>query len=539
MQTRNLIDQLRNLMKENDIEAYYIPNNDEFQNEYLPDSAKRLEFLTGFTGSAGEAIITLDKAAFFTDGRYTIQAAQEVDSDIFEIFNIKEKKLIEWAEEESLAVSYDPWLVTIAQSEKLTGKPVEKNLVDLLWNDRPTPPNNPSMELPIEFAGKTSEEKIAKIVEDLEEEAVLITNPISVNWLFNIRGSDLAYTPIKFAYAIIYKNGDAELLEFPNHLKINSIDTKTVQLDPKNCPEAIKNALKCGIIGKPDPCILSKSIKNPTEIEGIINAHLDDGLALTNFINWLKNNQDQDELSAAKKLEEFRKEDPNYKAPSFTTISGFGSNGAIVHYSATAESNKKFTPNNLYLVDSGGQYFGKDFDISCGTTDVTRTIAIGTPTAEMVHDYTLVLKGHIAVAMAEFESHESNSATLDTLARQFLRAEGKDFDHGTGHGVGHYLSVHEGPCGISPRYKISLQPGMVISNEPGYYKEGEYGIRIENLVLVIEKPNGKLGFHTLTLAPLDEDLIEWDILTNDEKDWIANYNERIAENTEDNDLLSF
>lgn len=527
---KNLIEKLREQMQERGVEAYYVPNNDEFNNEYLPDSSKRLEFLTGFTGSSGEVVVTAEKAAFFTDGRYTIQAADEVDADVFEIYNIKQKNLKEWADENGLSLSYDPWLVSVAQAERLDGKALEGNLVDELWKKRPATPNNPSYELPIEFSGKSSADKIAEIADTLKADAVIITDPISVNWLFNIRGSDLAYTPIKFAYAAVHKNGDAELFEYPDHLKVLDVAAGSIQLDPKACPLAIREALKCEIVEAQDPCLLPKAIKNEVEIEGITNAHLDDGLALTSFIEWLKENPKQTEISAAKKLEEFRKEDMNYKAPSFTTISGFGSNGAIVHYSVTEKTNKKFEKNGLYLVDSGGQYYGKDFDISCATTDVTRTIAIGEPTDEMRHDYTLVLKGHIAVAMAEFESAEDNGEFLDGLARKFLRAEGKDFDHGTGHGVGHYLNVHEGPCGISPRARTPLQAGMLLSNEPGFYKEGEYGIRIENLVFVVEKPNGKLGMETITLAPFDESLIEWDILTKDETDWIKGYNERISDN---------
>lgn len=530
MLLKNLIEKLREEMRKHDVEAFYIPNNDEFQNEYLPDASKRLEFITGFTGSSGEAIITLEKAAFFTDGRYTIQAASEVDGEVFEIYNMADKTAIYWAAEQNVDISYDPWLVTVKKAEQLEGKALEENLVDNIWDNKPKMPNNPATELSIEFAGQSAEEKIQNIADQLSADAVLITDPISVNWLFNIRGTDLAYTPIKFAYAVIYQNGDANLLEFPNHTDFALSKVNLIQLDPNNCPEAIKNSLKAKIIEKTDPCILPKSIKNSVEIEGIVNAHLDDGLAVSSFIEWLKKNPEQDEISAAAKLEEFRKEDPNYVCPSFTTISGFGSNGAIVHYSVTEKTNKKFEKNGLYLVDSGGQYCGNNFDLSCATTDVTRTIAIGKPTAEMIHDYTLVLKGHIAVASAEFKSNKDNAADLDVLARKFLKAENKDYAHGTGHGVGHYLNVHEGPCGISPRYTTPLKAGMLISNEPGFYKEGEYGIRIESLVLVVEAEDNKLKLETLTLAPFDEELIEWDILNEDEKSWVTEYHAKVAEN---------
>jgi Xaa-Pro aminopeptidase len=329
---------------------------------------------------------------------------------------------------------------------------------------------------------------------------------------------------------MVYRSGEVEVFDAPEHKQITA--KGAVQIDPKTCPQAfLQKFAQLQIIEAVDPCLLSKAIKNSAEIDSIKAAHNIDGRALTVFLTWLKNEMrdtryEITELEAAQKLEEFRKQNPEYIAPSFTTISGFGSNGAIVHYSVSRETNKKFTPNNLFLLDSGGQYCGKK---ACGTTDVTRTIAIGQPSAEMRHDYTLVLKGHIAVATAEFAPSPENGADLDKLARQFLRAEGKDYDHGTGHGVGHFLSVHEGPCGISPRTKTPLAAGMVVSNEPGYYKAGEYGIRIENLVLVVARGD-KLGFETLTKAPFDEGLIEWEILTDSEKHWIKAYHEQVFAN---------
>ena len=541
------IQQLRELMQARGVEAYYIPNNDEFQNEYLPDSAKRVEFLSGFTGSAGTIVVGLEKAAFFTDGRYTVQAAAEVDSELFEVFNLADKLPKKWADENGLELVYDPDLVTIDQAERLGGKALEGNLVDEVWGDaRLTPPNSKTEIFPVQYAGKTIYEKIALVAENLEPEAdaVLITTPDSVNWLFNIRGSDIEYTPFCLAYAAIYKNGRAvlfidrdklgdELQKYLNEIEIQDTadfglkDVKTVQLDPKLCPLSIKNSLKCKILHQSDPCQLLKSIKNDAEIETTKNAQKLDGIAVTKFIEWVKSNPNQTEISAAEKLEEFRRENPEYQQPSFATISGFGSNGAIVHYHATEKTNKKFESGTLYLVDSGGQYLGGQ---ACGTTDVTRTIAIGKPTDEMRRDYTLVLKGHIAIATAVFPPGTSG-AQLDAFARQFLWAEGKDYDHGTGHGVGHYLSVHEGPCGISKRYSnTKLEPGMILSNEPGFYKEGEYGIRIENLVLVVENPDNTLSFNTITLAPLDEDLIEWEILTEKENQWIKEYQQAVSSN---------
>ena len=514
-------------MREHGIAAYFIPNNDEFSNEYLPDSAKRIEFLTGFTGSAATLVVGLKKAAFFTDGRYTIQATTQVNSSIFEIYNIKDLQPTAWLEREGLQAAYDPWLVSVEQARKLNGVELEQNLVDAIWADKPALQSQPAFDLPLQYAGKTSEQKIADIVAGLQADALLLTDPISINWLLNIRGNDLAYTPIKLCYAVVYKSAEIDLFEVPNHKNISISGAVSVQIDPKTCPQALLEKFSHLQISElADPCLLPKAIKNAAEIESIKQAHNIDGRALTKFLRWIKENQQQDEISAAKKLAEFRGENVEYIQPSFTTISGFGSNGAVVHYSVTKETNKNFAPNNLYLVDSGGQYLG---DKACGTTDVTRAVAIGKPTAEMIHDYTLVLKGHIAVAIAEFEPSPENGTELDKLARQFLRAEGKEYDHGTGHGVGHYLSVHEGPCGISPRAKTPFAVGMLISNEPGFYKAGAYGIRIENLVLVVAKGK-KLGFETLTKAPFDEDLIDYTLLTNQEKDWIKNYHEQVSKN---------
>lgn len=542
------VEKLRQLMIRESVEAYLIPNNDEFQNEYLPDSAKRLEFLTGFTGSAGTAVIGLEKAAFFTDGRYTLQAADEVDAEIFKVYNISDKTPSEWCAAEDLNPSYDPKLITIAQHEKLGGKALDKNLVDELWSDRPVPPLKKAEIFPMKYAGKSHQNKIAEIAAGLQADAALITVADSVNWLFNIRGSDIPYTPFCLAYALVHKSGVAELFidqakltdEVRAHLSgveikdldsVADINAESIQLDPATCPLALADGLDCEIVEATDPCQLPKSIKNEAEIAAIIEAHKIDGRAVTKFLKWLPGQDGLNEISAAEKLLEFRKESAEFIQPSFTTISGFGPNGAVIHYNVSRETSLNFSINNLYLVDSGGQYLGESSgEKSCGTTDVTRTIAIGEPSEEMRHNYTLVLKGHIALAKAEFEPG-TTGYDLDHLARKPLQDEGKDYDHGTGHGVGCYLSVHEGPCGISKRENpTALQPGMILSNEPGFYKEGEYGIRIENLVLVVEKENGKLGFETLTLAPLDESLIEWDNLTNEEVQWIKDYHERVSKN---------
>lgn len=537
------IQEFRKLLKTQNIDAYIIPNNDEFQNEYLPDSAKRLEWLTGFTGSAGTAIIAQNKAAFFTDGRYTIQAGQQVDKNIFEIYNIADKKPEQWLAENHIKAGFDAWVLSLAQVRRYDPKTLQPishspNFVDLIWKDRPAPPQKPAKAHDIRYAGETSESKRKRIAEGLNVDAALLTSPDSINWLLNIRGQDVAHTPLCLCYAALSKDGTVDLFidkkkinfEMLKHLgadvKIHEFSLATkigpnqrILIDAAKIPYALYQTVKAGgadIIEGTDPCTLPKALKNSIEIAGIKHAHQLDGQALTKFLKWLPGQNNLDEIAAAEKLEEFRRENSEYLEPSFDTISGFGSNGAIVHYRAVAESNKKFESGSLYLVDSGGQY-------EFGTTDVTRTVAIGEPSKQMRHDYTLVLKGHIGIATAVFP-RGTTGAQLDALARQHLWNEGKDYDHGTGHGVGYYLSVHEGPQGISKRYiDVALQPGMVVSNEPGYYKAGEYGIRIENLVLVVEKENNFLGFETLTKAPFDENLIEWEILSPKEEQWIKEY----------------
>lgn len=541
---KSSIDLLRIEMKKRGVKAYIIPNNDEFGNEYLPDSAKRLEYLTGFTGSAGTAIITNNKAAFFTDGRYTLQARQQLDTKTYEIFNISDKRPEDWIRENELEASFDPWLMSVREARRMPAKPLTGNLVDIVWPTKPPAPTAAAKPHKIEYAGESSESKRQKIASSLNADMALITSPDSLNWLLNIRGNDLKYTPVCLAYGVLHKSGKLDLYIsrkkatfeilnfFGKDIKVKEshqiLELKgKVLLDPARTPVAIFQALYengVDIIEGEDPCLLPKACKNATEIAGIRAAHAIDGRALTKFLRWVKKQKEADENWAAVRLEEFRKEAPEYVMPSFNTISGFGANGAIVHYDHTKNpAPAKFTPENLYLIDSGGQY-------EFGTTDVTRTVAIGDPTPEMKRAYTLVLKGHIALATAKFPRGTTGSQ-LDPIARQFLWKDGKDYDHGTGHGVGYYLSVHEGPQGISKRYNnVPLLPGMIISNEPGYYKEGAFGIRIENLVLVVEKENGYLGFETLTLAPLDNSLINHGMLTDEERDWVHDYENAVEQN---------
>ncbi len=542
---KSSIDALRIEMKKRGLKAYIVPNNDEFGNEYLPDSAKRLEYLTGFTGSAGTAVIGITKAAFFTDGRYTLQAANQVDTKLFDIFNISEKRPEDWIYENQLDAAYDPWLMTTREARRYEAKPLNGNLVDIIWPTKPAAPTTPAKPHKIEYAGEDSESKRLRVAQRLHgADMALITAPDSLNWLLNIRGNDIKYTPICLAYGVLHKNGKLDLYIsrkkatfeilnfFGKDIKLKEphqiLELKgKILLDPSRTPLAISQALyenNAEVIEGEDPCLIPKACKNPTELAGIRAAHAIDGRALTKFLRWVKKQKEIDENWAAIRLEEFRKENPEYVMPSFNTISGFGANGAIVHYDHTKNPQPaRFEAGSLYLVDSGAQY-------EFGTTDVTRTIAIGDPSPEMKRAYTLVLKGHIALATAKFPRGTTGSQ-LDPLARQFLWKDGKDYDHGTGHGVGHYLSVHEGPQGISKRPShVALQPGMIISNEPGYYKTGEFGIRIENLVLVVEKENGYLGFETLTLAPLDNTLINHGMLTDEERDWVHDYENRVEQN---------
>ena len=526
MATNSLISGLRQLIKKHGVYGYIIPNNDEFQSEYLPESAKRLEFITKFTGSAGTAIITPEENLFFTDGRYMLQAKKELGKN-YTIKNVSRETIFDWIKTTGKKVGFDPMHFTVRQVERMgdLAKPISENLVDKLWGSKPPAPNSKPTQH--KFAGKTSGEKIKEIAGGLKSDICLITTPDSVNWLFNVRGEDVLHTPLLLSYATLTKKGEAKLCRTAKELaEVTKFKKKNIQLDPNKCPYAIYAALKAGgnnISFVADPCQLPKAIKTSSEIKGVRKAHDIDGKALTKFLVWVKSAKNLDEIKAAEKLGAIRSLHKDYRGPSFTTISGFGSNGAIVHYNVSRETNKKFTTGNLYLIDSGGQY-------EYGTTDVTRTIAIGKPTKDMIHDYTLVLKGHIAIATAKFPAGTSG-AQIDGLARQFLWAEGKDYDHGTGHGVGYYLGVHEGPHGISRRYSdVALQPGMIVSNEPGYYKEGHYGIRIENLVLVVDLGGGYLGFETLTKAPLDENLIDFSMLTKQEKDWIKAYHETVLRN---------
>lgn len=532
--TVKMLSELKNFLKEQKVNFFLLPNSDEFFSEYLPESEKRIQYLTGFTGSAATVIFGENKSYFFTDGRYILQAKQQLDLNEFEIFNIAEKPVMTWILENCVAekkLALDPKLASVnfienCKKNALSLVLLDSNPVDQIWQNRCAKSESAVFTLEKKIAGVEAKDKIVQILQALEADAQIITKPENVCWLLNIRGRDLEFTPTVLTYALLFKNGKVEL--FKNRIPSFGQEVTKIQIDKSTTNYWLYSELqKDGyeLIHKIDPIDLVKSQKNLAEIEGAIKSHQEDGLAVTKFLFWLSQQSDTDEILAAKKLLDFRRESKNFVYESFAAISGFASNGAVIHYHATEETNKKINGDSLYLIDSGGQYLGDDF---CGTTDVTRTIAIGTPTAEMIENFTRVLKGHIALARAKFPRGTSG-AQLDVLAREHLWRAGLDYDHGTGHGVGSFLSVHEGPCGISRRAHQELLPGMILSNEPGFYKNGEYGIRIENLMLVEESNEKFLQFCTLTLVPLDPKLIDFSMLTYPEKKWLKNYHQKILQ----------
>lgn len=560
---------LRVLSAKAKIDALLVPRADEHQGEYAPACAERLKWLTGFSGSAGLAVVTKKAAVLFTDGRYTVQAKAETDTNVFEISLLPRPKLADWlgaALSKGQTIGFDPWLHTASEIARLSAaltpkgiklKALGKNLVDALWgNDRPKPPAGHVSPQPLELTGRLAADKIADVQKRLKEDgqhAVVLTLPDSICWLLNIRGRDVAHNPVALAYAIVPATGKSELFidskkidaaakahlspvvkishrsDLSARLKALKSQGKRVRLDPDTAAQWFQSALgaKCAVRGQ-DPCILPKAIKTDAEIAGTRAAHIRDGAAVVRFLAWLDEWAAEgtlDEITAVKKLEEFRRETNALRDVSFATISGSGPNGAIVHYRVTEATNRKLLPGELFLIDSGAQY-------QDGTTDITRTVAIGTPSQEMQSHFTAVLKGHIAVATARFPKG-TRGIDLDPFARRALWEIGADYDHGTGHGIGSYLSVHEGPQSISRAGMATLLPGMLISNEPGYYKEGAYGIRIENVVLVTppEKIAGgdreMMGFETLTLAPIDRNLIMTNLLTAAERAWLNAYHARI------------
>ncbi len=563
---------LRSELASLSLSGFIIPRSDEFQNEFVAPDAEQLRWLTGFSGSWGTAVVLEDRAALVIDGRYTLQAAAQVDISAYDIVNINDTSLADWLKghlKSGSRLGYDPRLHTVSQIDSLKKTtdgigadlvPVEPNPLARLWTDRPVQEIQPLELHPVEYAGVGADEKIAGIQTQLAEagrDAAVIGPLDSIAWLFNIRGRDLPHTPFVIAHAIVPASGKAQLFvdgrkitaeareglseiaeiaepaELAARLQALGAQKARVQLDPATVSRWCWNLLTeagARIEKAADPCILPKARKNGAEIAGSRAAHLRDGAAMARFMAWFDAaapSGSLDEIAAARKLEEFRRESNLLRDISFDTIAGAGPNGAIVHYRPSHATNRRIEPQNLFLIDSGGQY--RD-----GTTDITRTLAVGTPTDEMRRHYTLVLRGHIAIATARFPRNTRGSH-LDAFARRPLWEAGLDFDHGVGHGVGSFLGVHEGPQSISRRESVALEPGMILSNEPGYYREGRYGIRIENLVLVTEPedvPGGDrpmMGFETLTLAPFDRRLIDVSLLRDDEVEWIDAYHGRVLD----------
>lgn len=561
----------REELRRRNLTGFVVPRADQQQNEYVPPSDERLAWLTGFTGSAGMAVVLRDRAALFVDGRYTLQAGKQVDPAAWAITPLVDPPPERWLEIHLTMgdrLGFDPWLHTTAAVERLSAAcakagaelvAVDANPVDAVWTERPAPPVGPVSSHGPEFSGESEAAKLARIRSELERlklDAVVLSDSHAVAWTFNIRGSDVAHTPLPLSYAIVPKDGRPCLfidgrklsnsirdqLEYyaevdgPEALTARLADFAAsgaaIGLDSATAADALSRIVtEAG--GKPvrgnDPVARLKAVKNDTEIAGARAAHRRDGVALARFLAFIDREAPSGaltEIDAVEALETFRRETGALRDVSFPTIAGAGPNGAIVHYRVSRKSNRRIRPGDLLLIDSGGQY-------QDGTTDVTRTIAIGTPTAEMRDRFTRVLRGHIAIARAVFPEGTSG-AQIDTLARQFLWQAGIDFEHGTGHGVGSYLSVHEGPARISKLGTTPLKRGMILSNEPGYYKAGDYGIRIENLELVTaaeiagaEKPMN--GFETLTLAPIDRRLIDPAAMTDDEIRWLDAYHVRVCD----------
>ncbi len=559
---------LRAEMKAEGLDGFLVPHADEFQSEDVPPASRRLGWLTGFTGSAGTAVVLAERAAVFVDGRYTLQAARQIDAEAFEIASLVETPPDAWLKDVGLdgaRIGFDPKLHSLAGTTRLrealdaSGSELvaTDNLVDRVWTERPAAPMGAVVPHPDARSGASATEKLGRVRAALAAAGVdaTFTNQAEViAWTLNIRGADTARMPVALAYMLLPTEGRGTLFidaakltnEARTHLAslmdlapfsdragaLEALAGRSVLIDPRSATEAMRRMIAdAGATPREgiDPTVLMKAVKSEAELDGARAAHVRDGAAMCRFLAWLDRaapGGEIDEITAAQTLEAFRLETGLLKDLSFDTISGAGENGAIVHYRVTRATNARLVPGSLYLVDSGGQY-------EDGTTDITRTIAIGEPTEEMRQRFTLVLKGHIAIADARFPKGTSG-AQLDTLARHALWRAGLDYAHGTGHGVGSYLGVHEGPQSLSKRGTVPLEPGMIVSNEPGYYKTGAYGIRIENLEIVRDAEpieGGDLPMHrfeTLTLAPIDRRLVAVDALTQPERDWLNAYHTRVA-----------
>lgn len=560
---------LRRELAEQGLDGLYVPHDDEYQNEYLPDANERLAWATGFTGSFGSAFVFTDKAVLFADGRYTLQAADQTDASLVEVQGIPEPGAFGWLAMQSLKgkkVGYDPRLMSpndvaaLAAAAAKAGAElvaVSENPIDKAWKGRPPQPMAKVVAQAVKHAGLAHDDKLEAVGAQLARDgadAAVLTSPASIAWAFNIRGGDVSCTPLPLGRAILFADGSAELFideaktdaALRRHLGnrvtlrpltkleegLSALAGKTVSLDPDVASAWFFDQLGAAgakVLRQRDPVALPRACKNAAEIKGTTAAHVRDGVALTKFLHWLDTEAQSGEVTeidTVMKLEAFREDLGNLNDLSFPSISGAGPNGALPHYRVSTASNRKLARGSLFLIDSGGQYLD-------GTTDVTRTVPIGPPTEDMVKHYTLVLKGHIALATVRFPAGTTGTH-LDVLARHALWQAGLDYQHGTGHGVGVYLGVHEGPHRIAkPWNPVPLQPGMIVSNEPGFYKAGDYGIRIENLQYVTpaeDIPGGEipmLGFECLTFAPLARRLIDVKLLTRDERKYVNDYHKRV------------
>lgn len=564
---------LRSLFDQLGVDAILVPRSDEYLGEYVPACAERLAWLTSFTGSAGTTLILRDKAIVFTDGRYTSQVGKQCDPDTFLIEDIVSNPPSKWIEDNTtgLKLGLDPWTFPSSGIERLENAlsstkgeiiMLSSNPIDQIWDDRP---EEPAAEISIqlqEYSGQLAKDKIATIRADFETskaDAVIIADPQSVCWIFNIRGNDVAHTPLTLSRAIIYKDLEPKIFideqklnteakayltqlaeihsidDFEAALKKLGANNGDVLLDQQISSHAISTTLTdsgCKVINKADPALTPRAIKNSSEIDGAIKAHKIDGVAIVHFLTWLhaQTPEELDEIKVASKLEATRSEIGQklhmpLKEISFDTISGSGPHAAIIHYRVDENSNRQLKNGEMILIDSGGQY-------EAGTTDITRTIGLGDVPHEQKRFFTLVLKGMIDISLLKFPKG-TRGVDIDAFARIALWKAGVDYAHGTGHGVGSYLSVHEGPQSISKRAMIELESGMIISNEPGYYRDDAFGIRIENLVTV-EPPQdidggeiAMLGFNTLTLCPIDRNLILSDLLNSEELEWLNDYHQTV------------
>ena len=542
----------KNLLKQYKLDGYIIPKNDEYFNEYVSSAKDRLKFISNFSGSAGFAVILKNKNYLFVDGRYTIQARIQSGKS-FKVITIPKKfpkDVLKF--NKKLTIGFDPRLHTesrlnfLFNIKNISLKSVNKNLVDIVWSKRPKELIKPFYSLSKKNTGISSEEKILEVKKFFNKnkaDYLLVTAPENIAWILNIRGHDSTFSPIPNARLLMNKNGDIHFFANPKKItiikknmpkkiifheenKIEKILTNLYKnkifLDSLSCSIYYRNLLKKKniIVEKIDPIHFFKSIKNITEIKNMKKSHLSDGVALTKFLFWIKKNfrkRKITELFAQKKLENFRKMNKSYKFPSFNTISGSGPNTAIIHYRASPKTNRSLRKGDLYLVDSGGQY-------SFGTTDVTRTISLDNKSNYIKEIYTRVLKGHIAVSNFPLKKNSTGS-NVDQSARKFLKKIKLDYPHGTGHGVGYFLNVHEGPQSFSKNNKVNLRDGMIISNEPGYYKEGSFGIRIENLIYINQNK-----FEELTMVPIEKDLINKKMLNKNEINWINKYHSRVRKN---------